>query len=267
MSPWEKLLEHAHSHGHFVQLYSTDESSLAKNVALYLYEGLKRGDGVLVIATPEHRDMFCRRLEVLGFDTQLCVREQQLVFCDAHETLSQFMKRGQPDWRLFEAAIKAAIRRVRPRPECGLRAYGEMVGMLWNVRQFAAALRLEQLWNKLLTQSAFSLYCAYSIDIFGKETHTDALDALLRTHTHLIPTERRGGLEKALNLAMDEVFGPKAGDYRLLIRTDHGSSMAVMPDAEAAVLWLRKNVSGQADDVIARAQRHYQTAVPAAGPN
>jgi hypothetical protein len=43
--------------------------------------------------------------------------------------------------------------------------------------------------------------------------------------------------------------------------------MAVMPDAEAAVLWLRKNVSSQADDIIARAQRHYQLAFPAPGQN
>lgn len=30
-------------------------------------------------------------------------------------------------------------------------------------------IRLEQLWNKLLEQSSFSLYCAYAVDIFGKD--------------------------------------------------------------------------------------------------
>ena len=44
-----------------------------------------------------------------------------------------------------------------------------MVGLLWKARQFAAAIRLEQLWNKLLEQSAFSFYCAYAIDVFGKD--------------------------------------------------------------------------------------------------
>jgi hypothetical protein len=43
MSPWEKLLERPHSRGHLVQLYQAGEAALAKNVAHYLWEGLRRG--------------------------------------------------------------------------------------------------------------------------------------------------------------------------------------------------------------------------------
>jgi hypothetical protein len=62
-----------------------------------------------------------------------------------------------------------------------------MVGLLWSARQFSAAIRLEQFWNKLLARSSFHLYCAYSIDVSEKQFQTHALDGVLSTHTHLIP--------------------------------------------------------------------------------
>src|SRR5436189_2260259 len=170
MSPWEKLLEHPHSGGHFVQLYEADETALAANVGLYLWEGLRRGEGVLCVVTPEHQELFSRHLDSLGADLPTLLASRQLIFLDAQQTMAEFMVEGQPNWQRFEKAIRAAMRMVRtPGGAEGLRAYGEMVGILWKARQFAAAIRLEQLWNKLLEQSDFSLYCAYAIDIFGKD--------------------------------------------------------------------------------------------------
>ena len=118
--------------------------------------------GLLVIATPEHREVFARQLNHPGADLAGLVGSRQLVFWDAQQTLNQFMVAGQPEWQPFENVARAAMRQVLPATGAeGLRAYGEMVGILWKARQFAAAIRLEQLWNSLLEQSAFSLYCAY----------------------------------------------------------------------------------------------------------
>ncbi len=151
MSPWEKLLERPHSRGHFVQLYEADEVALTKNVGLYLWEGLRRGEGVLVIATLEHQAFFSTYLEHSGADLSALLGTRQLVFWDAQRTLSQFMVAGQPDWLEFESVIRTAMRQVQAAKGTeGLRAYGEMVGVLWKARQFAAAIRLEQLWNRLL---------------------------------------------------------------------------------------------------------------------
>jgi MEDS: MEthanogen/methylotroph, DcmR Sensory domain len=130
------------------------------------------------------------------------VSTHQVVLIDAQQTLSQFLVAGQPDWQRFESVIRAAMLQVHPTKRAeGLRAYGEMVGILWKARQFAAAVRLEQLWNKLLEQSSFSLYCAYAIDVFGKEFEVGNLDGVLGTHTHLIPTQPDGTLETALRRA------------------------------------------------------------------
>jgi MEDS: MEthanogen/methylotroph, DcmR Sensory domain len=259
MSPWEKLLERPHSGGHFVQLYEADEGALANNVGHYLYEGLRRGDGVLIVVTPEHQELFSRQLESLGADVRALAASRQMVVLDAQRTMAEFMVDGQPDWPRFQATIGTAMLQVQQGERAeGLRAYGEMVGILWKARQFAAAIRLEQFWNKLLEQSAFSLYCAYAIDIFGKNFEVANLDGVLCTHTHLVPAQLNGTLEAALNRSLDEILGPKADALRVRIKANYRPRWAVLPTAENIVLWLRKNLPEQADEIVKRARYHYE---------
>jgi MEDS: MEthanogen/methylotroph, DcmR Sensory domain len=264
MSAWEKLLERPHSRGHYVQLYEADEQALSVNVGLYLWEGLRRGEGALVIATPDHTELFLRELDRLGAATSKLLQSRQLVVLDAAETMSLFMVAGQPDWHRFKRAVSEAMRQVLPAHDgAGLRAYGEMVGLLWKTRQFAAAIRLEQFWNKQLEESSFSLYCAYAIDVFGQEFQVANLDGVLCTHTHLVPAQPNGNLETAVNLAMDEILGANADALKVLIKANYRPSWAVMPSAEAMVLWLRKNLPGQADEILTRARHHYAQLPPA----
>lgn len=260
MSPWERLLEKPQPRGHFLQLYQRgDNGSLVRNVSLYVSEGLKRGEGVLIVATDRHRDDFSRELGRLGTDTASAIRENRLVCRDAQETMSRFMVAGQPDWDKFEVAVGGALRDVLPQGEQSrFRAYGEMVGLLWNARQFAAAIRLEQFWNKLLARSSFSLYCAYAVDVFDKKFHPSALDGILCTHTHLVPSESQVHLEAAINLAMDEILGQNADSLRLRFKADNQSSWAVMPKAENIILRLRDTIPAQAEQIIGRAREYYQ---------
>lgn len=259
MSPWEKVLEKPHAGGHLLQFYRPGERGLIQNVSQYLWEGLKSGDGAIVIATPEHWNAFSQELGRLGVDAGSVVRDKQLAYVGAQETLSRFMVDGQPEWYLFETVIRTAIRQVRPqKDEGGFRLYGEMVDLLWNNRQFAAAARLEHFWNKLLARSPFSLYCAYAIDVFGKDFHTRTLDALLCAHTHVMPSEPRMNLEEAIALAMDEVLGAEAGGLKMRIGANQRSSWAVMPKGESAILWLRKNLPDQAERIVTRARGRYR---------
>jgi hypothetical protein len=55
MSSCPELLEAIGSEEHVV-LYGTDDRLLTQNVGRLLSEGLKRGDGILVIATSQHRN-------------------------------------------------------------------------------------------------------------------------------------------------------------------------------------------------------------------
>lgn len=257
---WEKLLENPPPHGHVVQLYDeNNDRLLTRNVTRYLSEGLKRGDGLLVIAARKHTEAFDRHLEKMGAQPALAVRRGRLIFLDAQDMLAKFMVDGQPEWRRFENTITPVVGALRAHTEeTGLRAYGEMVGVLWKQGAFSAAIRLEEFWNKLLASAGINLFCAYPIDIFDEEFKATGVDALLCDHTHLLPTGPNEDIEAAINQAVDETLGARAEQVRLSMKPNPRSSWAVLPGAEALILWIRNNLAEEAEEILARARKHYQ---------
>jgi hypothetical protein len=186
MSSWSELLDRAEPEEHIVQLYGGDDQLLVRNVSRYLAEGLRRGDGLVVIATREHTDAMLRQLLQTSGEGSAARRAGRLVVLDARDTLDSFMVDGQPDQDLFRNVVGSVLQDVRARSVSGMvRAFGEMVGLLWVDGQHAAAVRLEEYWNELLSGSTCSLYCAYPIDIFDGGRETAGLEAVLSTHTHL----------------------------------------------------------------------------------
>jgi hypothetical protein len=192
MSSWTELLTHAESGDHVVQLYGEDDLLLAKNVSRYLAEGLRRLDGLLVIATPEHAQAIVRHLAQDDASATLeAERAGRLIFLDAGMTLDSILVAGRPDEGLFDSVVGEAMRAARARSGSGkVRAFGEMVGLLWSAARYAEAELLEALWNDLLAGSDYSLYCAYGIDLFGQDLDKAALSSIVAAHTHLFAGPR-----------------------------------------------------------------------------
>jgi hypothetical protein len=256
MSAWAKLLEKPESEGeHLVQFYGTDDQVLTRNLTLYLGEGLRRGEGALVIAGADRNEALVRNLRQAEVDVEQALRTRRLLFLDAHQTLARFMVDGLPDQRRFERTLQAALGKIEAQEDRGLRAYGEMVGILWKAEQFSAAILLEQFWNSLLSRLSFRLFCAYPIDVFAKDFQPAHLDALLCAHTHLLPTAPNEELEGAMDRAMDEILGSKVEGVRLLMNADDRPAWAAIPRPEGILFWLRRNLPDQADEVIARARQ------------
>jgi hypothetical protein len=208
MMPQTELLDQPRPEQHFVQLYGRDDGRLIQNVSRYLIEGLRRGDGLVVIATAEHRRSMVRLLTEERTYPK-AVLEGRLVFLDAEATLNRFMQEGEPNKARFETIVGETLSGVRSRAvHSGIRAYGEMVGVLWKAGRFAAAARLEGFWNELLQSSDVSLYCSYPIDVLSPEFQNPAVGALLCAHTHVVSTD--SALDGALVQAVDEVFGARA---------------------------------------------------------
>ena len=65
-----------------------------------------------------------------------------------------------------------------------LRAYGEMVDLLWRDGHSQAAIELEVLWNKLALSLDFALLCGYSMGSFYKQV--DQLESIRVLHSHVI---------------------------------------------------------------------------------
>jgi hypothetical protein len=256
VSPWEKLLENPEPEGgHLVQFYGADYRLLIRNLTFYLGEGLKRGQGALVIAGAERNADLVRQLQQAGVDVEQALRTRRLLFLDAHQTLARFMVDGLPDQRRFERTLEAALGKIEAQEDSGLRAYGEMVGILWKAEQFSAAILLEQFWNSLLSRWSFHLFCAYPIDIFDEDFQAAHLDALLCAHTHLLPTASNEELDGAIDRAMDEILGARVEDLRLRMRADDRPDWAAIPRAEGMLFWLRHNLPEHSDTIIARARQ------------
>jgi len=170
---------------HLVQFYEDDEF-LAATVARFLGEGLPVGDSLVVIATEAHRHAFRQQLESMGLDVGRACESGQLTLLDASEMLSKFMRNGDPDRDLFELEVGSVVGRLAAAlsGQRLLRAYGEMVDVLWKEGQRKAAIRLEELWNELQSRHSFKLLCAYAMASFYKEPA--ALQTVCASHTHVI---------------------------------------------------------------------------------
>ena len=170
-------------HFHAVKFYDTRES-LCRIVAEFLGEGLVTQQPVLVLATPEHREGILAELRARHFDVDRMQASGDFLLFDAAETLSTFMVNGMPDDPLFVASMTRAIAQVcRGRKGCTVRAYGEMVDVLWKNGQDVAAIRLEMLWNKLAATHAFSLLCGYAMGTFYKDS---GLTDIHGQHSHVV---------------------------------------------------------------------------------
>jgi hypothetical protein len=146
-------------HFHAVRFYE-DAQSLARMVATFVAEGFIGALPAIIIATPEHRDGIIDKLNAMSFDLPHLTRQGDLIVLDAREMLDLFMVDGMPNAEKFEAAMLPVIDKAcRGREDCVLRAYGEMVDVLWKDGCEAAAVRLEMLWNQLANTRQFSLLC------------------------------------------------------------------------------------------------------------
>lgn len=261
MTSCAELLDQPEPEGHFVQFYGSDDRLLTRNVTRFLAEGLRRGDGLLAIAAPEHSGSVARQLrEERGYSK--AVLEGRLVFLDAQGTLDRFMVDGQPDQDLFDRVIGEALKGVQARAgHMGIRAYGEMVGLLWKAGHKTAAARLEGFWNSLLRSRNISLFCGYPIDVFGEEFQVEMVDPLLCAHTHMLPVD--DALESALNQAMNEVLGPRVDGLRELIKANYRPAWGEVPRSEAVILWLRNNLPGSSKQILRLARQYYQPQVAA----
>lgn len=247
------------SKGHFVQLYR-DDGDLARNVGRFLKEGADRGDCMIVVSTPDHRERFTRELREARVDVEDLRRTGRLLCLDAASTLASLLVDGMPNPARFETLITRRIREWRALARNGgVRAYGEMVDLLWKAGKPDAALRLEELWNRVLEDDPIGLYCSYAIDLL--DDHGEPLRRMLCSHSQLLPVPVADELGRALDRAMGEVLGPGKTEALLpLIRANHFPRVRVS-EPEAAVLWLRLNLPRYANEILSRVRGYRQEAV------
>jgi hypothetical protein len=168
---------------HFVQIYENDLAFL-DSMASFVANGLNAGDVVIVIATLAHRVGLENRLSFMDVDIRNPRQTDQYIPLDARQTLSKFMIEGWPDEKRFKEQMDILMKRAS-KEQRKVRAFGEMVAVLWEDGHKEATVQLEQLWNDIAKQYEFCLYCAYPKVGFTQESH-NSYQQICSMHSRVI---------------------------------------------------------------------------------
>lgn len=157
---------HIRAHEHVVQVYQ-DADRFMDSLEEFVAQGLRGDDGVVVIATMAHLYMLeCRLRESSEFQFSTLQARGRYVRLNVHQALWQFMVDGLPDERLFGAFVDRVIGNAGKGGR-QVRAFGEMVAILWSQGNFEATRKLEQIWHRVCQERGLALFCAYPDSIFS----------------------------------------------------------------------------------------------------
>jgi PAS domain S-box-containing protein len=170
-----------------VQFYESD-AFLAERVSEFIEEGTEAGEGVVMIATPEHRSAIEKRLSEHSIDLAGLRNGGQYFSLDAKETLPQLMTDRALDEKLFQSVVGGVMAQAANGGR-HVRVFGEMVALLWAEGNSEGAIDLEKLWNNLSQTHSFTLLCAYPMKAFCEAHNGDVFRDICNTHSIVLPTE------------------------------------------------------------------------------
>ena len=177
---------------HFVQFFE-DDSVLVDSLEEFVVAGLSGGEASILVGRPSRLDAVRERLAARGSED--AITDGQVVLVDANELLDLFVIDDFVDRRRFHelatGLLDDALERF-PR----VRVFGEMVAILWISGRRRAAIELEEQWNALQQERAFTLFCAYP---FREMTGADSalpFEKVCRAHSHVVPPESYARLDR-----------------------------------------------------------------------
>jgi hypothetical protein len=168
---------------HVVQIYESDEAFL-ELLSAFICGGVEANNAVVVIATAAHLRALDAKLAERGYDVPEIISKGQYIPVDAEIMLSSFMVYDWPDENLFNQTVDNVIRNAKKNGR-QVRAFGEMVALLWAKGQVGATVRLEHLWNKFCQTQAFCLFCAYPKSGFTQDA-SESLMHICGAHSKMV---------------------------------------------------------------------------------
>ena len=166
---------------HAVHFYG-DDADLVGTVGPYLVDALAEDAVAVVIATGPHIEAFEQELAFSGVDVEEARASGALIVLDAANTLSDLTVEGEINREAFELTVGGIVRDAGGGGRA-VRAYGEMVDLLWQAGRVSEAIELEKLWNDVIEDLRFSLLCAYRSEASEAPEQRHALNEICRLHS------------------------------------------------------------------------------------
>jgi len=173
---------------HLIHVYD-DERAFSELLERFVAGGLLAYESVIVIATAPHLAALNQRLLSRGIDLRTARDSDRYIDLDAEKCLATFMVNGAPDEVRFARVVTGLIERAG-RHGRRVRAFGEMVAMLWHDGHTGATVQLEHMWNHVRETLPFPLFCSYPRAGFTREM-TESLKEICATHTKVISRDSR----------------------------------------------------------------------------
>jgi hypothetical protein len=256
---WPRFLDNAPPADHGVQIYR-ELDELTASVGRFLDAGFQAGEPAIVIAAADHRHAFTTELERRDRKVDELEADGLLTWRDASEMLAAFMDGDTPSADRFEAVVDQVVDEVARRfPDRTIRAFGEMVDILVQQGQKAAAMAVEELWNGVLATRPLALLCGYELDVFDLETQATTLPEIVRAHTHPRPVADTARLAAAVHESLTEVLGAEAAAW-IYVRVAEEVPRTALPRAQAVLMWLSRHRPGTARRVLQGARSRYASA-------
>jgi hypothetical protein len=174
---WAELSPCAHT----VEIYE-DDAVFMDHLAEFVAGGLVKGEAAVLIMTSQHSFALRSRMTAEGFNLTSAIRTDQLILLDAEETISKFVVNNWPQDLLFHKVIGDVLQRAVG-PGRKVRAFGEMVALMWAKGLCGATIKLEHLWTDLCRKLDFSLFCAYPKAGFTVKDAASEIARLCELHT------------------------------------------------------------------------------------
>ncbi len=192
------------TYNHMVQVCQ-NVTSQAEILTRYIKEGLLNNEGVIVIARPSLRRTVLSKLDALGFDSQTIKNQGQVRFFDAEFLLSNILIDGVIEEQAFQKLVGIPIQAAQSKFG-KVRAFGEMVDILWQRDLQDMAMQLEDLWEDLCTKQGLVFLCTYLLDNLDPNDYDNALEKIYKHHTHLVPDLFNPELGETIQEAFGEAW-------------------------------------------------------------
>jgi hypothetical protein len=251
------LLAMAPSGRHLCQFYS-DPTPLAESVAFFAGSALERGAPAVFIATPENTRRFLAAIEQKGVRIDRAQEAGQLVALDAAATLAQFMVDERPDWSRFSSCIGRVLGRTAAKGKGAIRAYGEMVNLLWQAGNTQGAIELEEFWNRLLPFYPVTLFCAYRLDPLVWPSYESPLHEIGRTHTDVLATREDERLLSAVDAASEALLGTSISRNLSYSGCEETVGEHRLPIGRRTLLWLHRHMPSSSTGMLERIRAYLE---------
>lgn len=239
---WRELVREPQTERHLVHVYR-DIGFLREAVAAWIMPPLENGGAAILMCTPTSAAAIRHDLDAIGFDTGDLERKGRLLPLDAETLISRFLEDDTPDAARFRAVLHDVVAQARsacPGAAPEVRAWGEMVNLLWQRGERAAARRIETLWNEVVHAERIRRLCSYHIDNLDPATHDGPLREICDGHSQLIPEQDYPRFELAVREALVDVLGEEQAALARYTLAKSRSVPAGMPPAQSVLVALHE---------------------------